>query len=129
MPDLELEFIQYAVKALVTKPEAVRVERETGERGDVLLLTVDPEDMGKVIGKAGATARSLRTLLRAMASQDNKATGLKIVEPDGNEEPAAQLEAVEVIDADLDEEPKTDSLVDDEDELGAGRRHGGRSNV
>lgn len=87
MPDLEKEFIEYVVKTLVTKPDAVSAVRDQDERGDVIKLTVDPVDMGKVIGRAGATAKSLRTLLRAMSATPDSATRLKIVEPEGEATP------------------------------------------
>ena len=61
---IDQQFIEYVVKSLVGKPEAVKVERTIDEKGVLLLLTVDPEDLGRVIGKRGATAQSLRTLLR-----------------------------------------------------------------
>lgn len=83
MPDLEKEFVLYVVRTLVAAPDDVSVERSSDERGELLLLTVHPDDMGKVIGRAGATAKSLRTLLRVMSMQHGTPVRLKIVEPDG----------------------------------------------
>jgi len=84
MADLREDFVQYVVKALVNNPDAVQLRRATDDRGDYLELTVDPADMGKVIGKAGATAKSLRTLLRGVGAKDDLAPlPLKIVDPEG----------------------------------------------
>jgi predicted RNA-binding protein YlqC (UPF0109 family) len=82
MADLREDFVQYVVKALVSNPDAVSLRRVSDDRGEYLELTVDPADMGKVIGKAGATAKSLRTLLRGVGAKDDFAPlPLKIVDP------------------------------------------------
>jgi predicted RNA-binding protein YlqC (UPF0109 family) len=82
MADLREDFVQYVVKALVSNPDAVSLRRVSDDRGEYLELTVDPVDMGKVIGKAGATAKSLRTLLRGVGTKDDLAPlPLKIVDP------------------------------------------------
>lgn len=81
----ELEFIEYVVKALVDNPDKVEIARSVDDRGVLLELTVDPEDMGKIIGKAGATAKSIRTLLRVLGAKDDARYNLKIVEPEGSE--------------------------------------------
>ncbi len=84
MADLREDFINYVVKALVTNPDAVELRRASDEKGDYLELRVDPADMGKVIGKAGATAKSIRTLLRGVGAKDNLSPlPLKIVDPEG----------------------------------------------
>lgn len=85
MPDLDKEFVEYVVKALVNHPEDVKVRRSVDDMGVLLELSVNPEDMGKVIGKAGATAKSIRTLLRVLGSRNDARVNLKIVEPDGGE--------------------------------------------
>jgi predicted RNA-binding protein YlqC (UPF0109 family) len=90
MADLREDFVNYIVKALVTNPDAVDLRRATDEKGEYLELKVDPADMGKVIGKAGATAKSIRTLLRGVGAKDNLAPlPLKIVDPEGYDGPAA----------------------------------------
>ena len=86
MQELDKEFVEYVVRALVDHPEAVQVRRSEDEMGTLLELTVDPEDMGKVIGKAGATAKSLRTLLRVLGSRSDSRVNLKIVEPVATED-------------------------------------------
>ncbi|HEY6736982.1 MAG TPA: KH domain-containing protein [Candidatus Saccharimonadia bacterium] len=85
MPDMDKEFVEYVVKALVAHPEDVFVRRSVDDMGVLLELSVNPEDMGKVIGKAGATAKSIRTLLRVLGSRDDARVNLKIIEPEGAE--------------------------------------------
>ena len=82
MATIDEQFIEYIVKQLVNKPEAVSIERTTDEMGVLLRLTVDPEDIGRVIGKRGATAQSLRNLLRALGSKNDARYNLKIVDVD-----------------------------------------------
>ncbi len=77
---IDQQFIEYVVKSLVSKPDAVIVERIIDEKGVLLTLTVDPEDLGRVIGKRGATAQSLRTLLRALGTKNEARYNLKIVD-------------------------------------------------
>src|ERR1051326_4375163 len=93
--EVDKEFVEYVVQALVSNPDAVKVERSVDDRGVLLELTVDPADMGKVIGKAGATAKSIRTLLRVLGAKNDARVNLKIVEPDGSSaEPTATEEVV-----------------------------------
>ena len=84
MADVEkdVEFIEYIVKAIVEKPEAVKITRTVDEMGVLLTLEVDKEDMGKIIGKSGQTAKALRILLRVVGSKNNSRVNLKIVEPE-----------------------------------------------
>lgn len=98
MPDMDKEFVEYVVKALVNYPDDVQVRRSVDDMGVLLELSVNPEDMGKVIGKAGATAKSIRTLLRVLGSRNDARVNLKIVEPEGAEGKAAAAEAVAVAD-------------------------------
>ncbi|HVE81086.1 MAG TPA: KH domain-containing protein [Candidatus Dormibacteraeota bacterium] len=101
MADLREQFIDYVVKSLVATPEAVRIERKQDDKGEFIELTVDAADMGKVIGKAGATAKSIRTLLRVVGAKDDlPPLPLKIVEPDGTTDavvPADEAEEVQEI--------------------------------
>lgn len=80
---IDQQFIEYIVKSLVSNPEAVSIERRIDEKGVLLELTVDPEDLGRVIGKRGATAQSLRTLLRALGTKQDARYNLKIIDPTG----------------------------------------------
>lgn len=76
-------FLEFVVKALVTNPEAVQIVRTVDEMGVLLTLTVHPDDMGKIIGKSGKTAESLRVLLRVVGMKHNARVNLKINEPVG----------------------------------------------
>ena len=80
MSSIDQQFVEFVVKSLVNNPEAVQVERRVDEKGVLLELTVDPEDLGRVIGKRGATAQSLRTLLRALGTKNDARYNLKIVD-------------------------------------------------
>lgn len=80
---IDQQFIEYIVKSLVNKPEAVEIKRTIDEKGVLLELTVDAEDIGRVIGKRGATAQSLRTLLRALGTKNDARYNLKIVDVGG----------------------------------------------
>ena len=80
MSSIDQEFIEYVVKSLVGNPDAVVVERRIDEKGVLLELTVDPDDLGRVIGKRGATAQSLRTLLRALGTKNEARYNLKIID-------------------------------------------------
>src|SRR5437773_66999 len=77
---IDQQFIEYVVKSLVSNPDAVKIERRIDEKGVLLELTVDDEDLGRVIGKRGATAQSLRTLLRALGTKNDARYNLKIVD-------------------------------------------------
>lgn len=81
------QFIEYVVKMLVDKPEAVKVERKIDEMGVLITLDVHPDDMGMVIGREGMTAKALRTLLRVIGARNNARVNLKINEPEGSERP------------------------------------------
>jgi predicted RNA-binding protein YlqC (UPF0109 family) len=78
--EIDQQFIEYVVKSLVGNPDAVHIDRRIDEKGVLLELTVDPEDLGRVIGKRGATAQSLRTLLRALGTKNDARYNLKIVD-------------------------------------------------
>jgi uncharacterized protein len=80
MSEIDQQFIEFVVKSLVGKPDAVQIKRTIDEKGVLLELTVDPEDLGRVIGKRGATAQSLRTLLRALGTKNDARYNLKIVD-------------------------------------------------
>jgi predicted RNA-binding protein YlqC (UPF0109 family) len=74
------ELISYIAKALVDKPEDVVVTEIEGEQTSVLELKVAKEDLGKVIGKQGRTARAMRTILSAASTKINKRSVLEIIE-------------------------------------------------
>src|SRR4249919_2321693 len=87
MNSIDQQFVEYIVKSLVNNPDAVKIERRIDEKGVLLELTVDPEDLGRVIGKRGATAQSLRTLLRALGTKNDARYNLKIVDVGGPRPP------------------------------------------
>lgn len=79
------DFVEFIVKQIVENPDDVEVTRNVDEMGVLITLKVHKDDMGKVIGKNGQTAKSLRILLRVIGSKNNARVNLKIVEPDGTE--------------------------------------------
>ena len=137
MSSIDEQFVEFIVKSLVGNPDEVQIDRTIDEKGVLLELTVDPEDLGRVIGKRGATAQSIRTLLRALGTKNDARYNLKIVdngvEPpkrrdeddapaksdddsssDDDEAPADEApEEVEVAPA---EEPEEEPEADDDEE-------------
>lgn len=77
------QFLEFVVKALVDHPEAVKTTRTVDEMGVLMTLDVHPEDMGKIIGRSGNTAKAIRTLLRVVGMKNNARINLKINEPEG----------------------------------------------
>jgi hypothetical protein len=77
------EFLEFVVKGLVEHPEEVKVNRVVDEMGVLLTLDLNAEDMGKVIGRSGNTAKAIRTLLRVVGMKHNARVNLKINEPAG----------------------------------------------
>lgn len=74
------ELIEYIAKALVDNPDAVQVSEIEGEQTSVVELKVAKEDLGKVIGKQGRTARAMRTILSAASTKIRKRAVLEIIE-------------------------------------------------
>lgn len=83
MIELDQKFLEDVVKALVEKPDKVEISRTVDEMGVLLTLKVDQDDMGKIIGRDGNTAKAIRTLLRVVGMKNNARVNLKINEPDG----------------------------------------------
>ncbi len=83
MQEKDAQFLDFVVKALVDNPSAVVIGRTVDEMGVLLTLSVDPSDMGKVIGRQGNTAKAIRTLLRVVGMKNNARVNLKINEPEG----------------------------------------------
>jgi predicted RNA-binding protein YlqC (UPF0109 family) len=80
MASIDQQFVEFIVKSLVGNPDAVEVKRTIDEKGVLLELTVAPEDLGRVIGKRGSTAQSIRSLLRALGTKNDARYNLKIVD-------------------------------------------------
>lgn len=81
-------FLEYVVKALVDNPNDIKIERTVDEMGVLITLSVNPADMGKIIGRMGNTAKAIRTLLRIIGMKNNARVNLKINEPEGSSRPA-----------------------------------------
>jgi predicted RNA-binding protein YlqC (UPF0109 family) len=77
------EFLEYVVKSLVENPNDVKIDRTVDEMGVLITLSVNPGDMGKIIGRQGNTAKAIRTLLRVIGMKHNARVNLKINEPEG----------------------------------------------
>lgn len=77
------EFLETVVKNLVDNPDAVKVTRKVDEMGVLLSVKVDKEDVGKLIGRQGNTAKAIRTLLRVVGIKNRARVNLKIEEPEG----------------------------------------------
>jgi len=113
---IDQQFIEFVVKSLVNNPDDVSIERTIDEKGVLLELTVNPEDLGRVIGKRGATAQSLRTLLRALGTKNDARYNLKIVD---NGEPRPERtydDRAPAAATDNSSAPSDDSASDDQDE-------------
>lgn len=139
---IDEQFIEYIVKSLVSNPDEVSIKRTIDEKGVLLELTVAQEDLGRVIGKRGAGAQALRTLLRALGTKHDARYNLKIVdvgEPPvkrehKNEEASAEKSeeqteevqqeapAVEEAEAPAEETVDSSSYDDDDDRFGRTRR-------
>jgi predicted RNA-binding protein YlqC (UPF0109 family) len=115
---IDQQFIEYIVKSLVNNPDAVKIDRRIDEKGVLLELTVDQEDLGRVIGKRGATAQSLRTLLRALGTKNDARYNLKIVDVGGPRPPREDRNdkpADDSADSPADEPAADTTVVEDED--------------
>lgn len=80
----EKDFLEFLVKALVDHPEEVTIARKVDEMGVLLSLKVNPKDMGQVVGRQGATANAIRSLLRIVGVKNHARVNLKIEEPEGS---------------------------------------------
>ena len=112
MSTIDQQFVEYIVKALVSNPDDVIVERLIDEKGVLLTLTVNPDDLGRVIGKRGVTAQSLRTLLRALGTKNDARYNLKIVNNDDERESytvSSDDPASEPVDTTTDEDVENES--------------------
>lgn len=112
MATIDQQFVEYIVKTLVNNPDKVVVDRKIDEKGVLLSLTVDPEDVGRVIGKRGVTAQSIRMLLRALGTKQDARYNLKIVNTDEDGAPVATVApALETTEA-----PVAEAVEEDDEE-------------
>lgn len=116
MTNIDEQFVDFIVKSLVSNPDEVVINRSIDEKGVLLELTVDPEDLGRVIGKRGATAQSIRTLLRALGTKNDARYNLKIVD---NGEPREQHSPAPAPTQPQADEPTDDESQDDMDDAEA----------
>ncbi len=96
--DADKAFLEYVVKALVDNPNDVKLDRTVDEMGVLISLTVNPADMGKIIGRMGNTAKAIRTLLRVIGMKNNARVNLKINEPEGSTRPAPSSSSTKTVD-------------------------------
>ncbi len=87
MEEADKIFLEYVVRALVDNPNDIKIDRTVDEMGVLITLTVNPADMGKIIGRMGNTAKAIRTLLRIIGMKNNARVNLKINEPEGSTRP------------------------------------------
>ena len=100
--DAVLEYLEMTIKALVDKPEDVKIVKTIDEMGVLMTVDVNAEDMGKLIGRLGATAKSIRTLLRVVGMKHSQRVNMKINEPLGRRSPhSAASDDVDAAIADL----------------------------
>ena len=83
MMEADQQFVEQLVQAIVNNPNDVKTERIIDERGVLITLTVNPADMGYVIGRKGQTAQAIRTLLKIVGAKNNSRVNLKIYDPEG----------------------------------------------
>ena len=83
--DQDQKFLEYVVKSLVDNPDDVKINRTVDEMGVLLTLSGNKDDMGKIIGRSGATAKAIRTILRVVGMKNEARVNLKIEEPEGSE--------------------------------------------
>ena len=86
--DQDQKFLEYVITSLVDNPNDVQIRRTVDEMGVLLTLSVHKDDMGKIIGRSGATAKAIRTILRVVGMKNDARVNLKIEEPEGSERPA-----------------------------------------
>lgn len=98
MNNIDQQFLEYVVKALVDNPNDVKINRTVDEMGVLMTLEVNAADMGKVIGRSGNTAKAIRTLLRVVGMKNNSRVNLKINEPEGSVKPLSSEKATKTVD-------------------------------
>jgi predicted RNA-binding protein YlqC (UPF0109 family) len=91
----DAQFLDFVIKALVDNPNDVKIVRTVDEMGVLLTLSVNPADMGKIIGRMGNTAKAIRTLLRVVGMKNNARVNLKINEPEGGARPERASKTVD----------------------------------
>ncbi len=117
MSNIDQQFVEYVVKSLVNHPDEVVIERTIDEKGVLLKLSVNPEDLGRVIGKRGVTAQSIRTLLRALGTKNDARYNFKIMDDGDDNKPQRRDDrddAMQPNEESRDEESKVEEEVVEE---------------
>ncbi|MBR2725217.1 KH domain-containing protein [Candidatus Saccharibacteria bacterium] len=117
MATIDQQFVEYIVKTLVNNPDGVEVDRKIDEKGVLLSLTVDPSDVGRVIGKRGVTAQAIRVLLRALGTKQDARYNLKIVNTDEDGAPSREGKAEEKPAEKKTEVEKPEEVAADDEEV------------
>ncbi len=117
MATIDQQFVEYIVKTLVNNPEKVAIERVIDEKGVLLSLTVDPSDVGRVIGKRGVTAQAIRVLLRALGTKQDARYNLKIVNTDSEGDEARSAKSEEPAKEEKEDEVKEETVEEDVEEV------------
>ena len=118
MATIDQQFVEYIVKNLVSNPDDVKIDRSIDEKGVLLTLTLN--DLGRIIGRRGSTAQSLRALLRALGTKNDARYNLKIVnnaEQDKKEEPVVENSTDETVESESDFAKKTRKALAELDDL------------
>lgn len=116
MATIDQQFVEYIVKTLVNNPDKVSVDRKIDEKGVLLSLTVDSEDVGRVIGRRGVTAQAIRVLLRALGTKQDARYNLKIVNTDEEDDGDPRKDETEVREEEVKEaEEEVDDGAEEED--------------
>ncbi len=112
------EYVEMIVKEIVDNPKDVKTDKTIDDRGVLISLTLNPEDMGKIIGKGGRTVNSIRKLLHVFGAKTDERINLKIYEPDGGEVRTPQEEDVNSEDVPkIDDEPSQPEKVQENDDV------------
>jgi hypothetical protein len=104
------EFLEFVVKGLVDYPDDVKINRTVDEMGVLLTLDVHAEDMGKIIGRAGNTAKAIRSLLRVVGLKNSARINLKINEPEGSTRGTKPAPAPEPVKEEADDSSVEDAM-------------------
>ncbi|MCA9363065.1 KH domain-containing protein [Candidatus Kaiserbacteria bacterium] len=107
------QFLENLVKALVDNPDAVSINRTVDEMGVLLTLDVHADDMGKIIGRSGNTAKAIRTLLRVVGMKNDARVNLKINEPEGGKGMSREMSDAMREDNPSSEPKSLDEAIDD----------------
>lgn len=118
MATIDQQFVEYIVKTLVNNPDKVEVERRIDEKGVLLSLTVDPDDVGRVIGRHGVTAQAMRVLLRALGTKQDARYNLKIENGGGAGRGEAAYAAAETEVTEPNGDTETEEMAVASDEAG-----------